>query len=371
MTEVVVTGLGAVTCHGFGVEALWDAVRAAGARSPEPPPDPCTPGSLGKIYRAPDPSLDGTGRVAGFASAAAREALAAAGFGELPADRAVALVLGSCMGETVPQRWGECGETVNAAGLPAAVADALGLLGAVYGVATACAAGGYALVLAADLIRAGEAEVVIAGGADGYSRAALGSFNRMNALDPLRCRPFDARRAGTVLGEGAGILVLESAAHARARGATPLAALIGAGLSCDAHHVTSPEPGGEQQARALRTATEPGPPGCVIPHGTGTRLNDEIESAVLREVVDGAAAYSLKALIGHTGGASAALAACVAVRILRTGAVPPNVPLDEPDPRCPLALSERSVALPDGASVLVNASAFGGGNAAFLLAAAR
>lgn len=367
MTGVVVTGLGAVTCHGFGVDVLWSAAEAGGVRPPGPVPDSYALVALPNVYVAPDPPTDAPGRVAGFALAAGHEALADAGLAGLPGDGSAALVLGSCMGETVPRHWGERDGYADAAALPAVVADGLGLVGTVLGVANACAAGGYALVLAAEMIRAGEADVVLAGGVDAYSRAALGCFNQLGALDPVRCRPFDADRAGTVLGEGAGMLVLESVAHASTRGARPLAALDGTGLSCDAHHVTAPEPGGAQLTRSIRAAASR-PPGCVIPHGTGTRLNDDVEATVLSKLFGAVPMYSLKALIGHTGGASAALAACVAVRMLAAGAVPPNVPLDEPDPRC--ALGQWPVPLPAGASVLVTASAFGGSNAAFLLAAA-
>ncbi|MEU5993606.1 beta-ketoacyl synthase N-terminal-like domain-containing protein [Spirillospora sp. NPDC047418] len=383
--EPVVTGVGAVTCFGYGAGTLWDAMAAATARPPDRPADPLARMELPLIHLVPgddngDDNGDGggaAGRAAGFALAAAGEALRDAGLAEAP-DAAV--VVGSCMGEVAVA---ERGRGATGAGwdpafrLAAAVGDRLGATGPNLSVANACAAGTFAVSAAADLIRAGEAELAVAGGSDGYSRVALGCFNRLGAVDPVRCRPFDRHRAGTIFGEGAGMLVLESRARAEARGAAVLARVGGAGWSCDAHHPTAPEPGGAQVARAAREALgDGGPPGCVIPHGTGTRLNDVQEAGALRAVIgpglDRVPLYSLKALIGHTGGASAAIAACAAVLMLRDGTVPPNVPLDDQDPDCAVWLPQSG---PErltgpGRRVLVNGYGFGGNNCSIVLEAA-
>ncbi|OMI33882.1 beta-ketoacyl synthase N-terminal-like domain-containing protein, partial [Streptomyces sparsogenes] len=260
----------------------------------------------------------------------------------------------------------------------------------------ACAASGYALSLAADLIRSGEADVVVAGGSEAYSRVGLACFNRLGAIDPERCRPFAADRRGTVFGEGAAVLVLESAEHARRRGVkTVYARLAGTGWSCDAHHATAPEPGGAQIERAMREAlreagalpdpgtagaatgpgavpggAEAGRLGFVVPHGTGTELNDVVEVRTLAAVLGAAAPltplYSLKALLGHTGGAAGAFAALAAALVLHHGTLPPNVPVGALDPECeaPLPTAPTPVTAPYG---LVNAYAFGGNNVSLVL----
>jgi 3-oxoacyl-[acyl-carrier-protein] synthase II len=387
--EVVVTGVGAVTCHGAGADTLWRAMTAAGTRLPDRPADPLARMDLPLISLVPDPDLTAE-RATRFASLAAAEALADAGLDTASLDTArTAVVLGSCMGEPGPNERGRGdGDWSPPFRLAAALAAELGLFATVHDIANACAAGAYALGIAADLVRAGEAEIVLAGGSDAYSRVALGCFNRLGAVDPERCRPFEKDRAGTVFAEGAGVLVVESAAHARARGALPqdpgapegpdrALRLAGVAWSCDADHPTAPRPDGEQIVRAMREAVGDAAHevGCVVPHGTGTRLNDVLESRALRQVLGERTAhvplYSLKALLGHCGGASAALAAVAAALILRHGAVPPNVPLKEQDPECEVLLPQgAAVPLPASARrVLVNAYGFGGNNASLVLAA--
>ncbi|MFB7187059.1 beta-ketoacyl-[acyl-carrier-protein] synthase family protein [Streptomyces sp. NPDC056230] len=385
--EVVVTGVGAVTCHGAGADTLWRAMTAAGGRRPERPADPLARMDLPLINLVPDLGPDpvpAAERATRFASRAAAEALADARHdaASLRACR-TAVVLGSCMGEPGPNERGR-GHGVHGDGfdwtppfrLAGRLASELGVFGPVHDIANACAAGGYALGIAADLIRAGEADVVIAGGSDAYSRVALGCFNRLGAVDPERCRPFESDRAGTVFAEGAGILVVESAAHAEARGVRPALRLSGTAWSCDAGHPTAPEADGEQIVRAMRQAVGDAPEtvGCVIPHGTGTRLNDVLESRALHQVFGPRAArvpvYSLKALLGHAGGASAALGAVAAALILRHGSVPANVPLKDQDPECEVLLPQgAAVPLPPSRRrVLVNAYGFGGNNASLVLA---
>jgi 3-oxoacyl-[acyl-carrier-protein] synthase II len=381
MSEVLVTGLGAVTCYGRGVEALWAAMSAARRRQPDRVVDPDGHMNLPLIHRVPDGSTvdnEDLGPAAALAVAAAEEAIEDAGLeAGLPTSRA-GVVLGSCMGETASR---ERGRSAPEAGgrppfeLAATVADRLGLYGAHVSLSNACAAGGFALSIAADMISEGEADVVVAGGADAYSRVAWACFDRLGAVDPVRCRPFDRHRRGTILSEGAGVLVLESRAHAERRGARVYAAFGGYGWSCDAHHLTAPEPSGRHLVRAMRDAMArggvAGRVGCVIPHGTGTRLNDVAESQALRAVFgptyERTPLYSLKALIGHTGGASAALAAVAAARMLRERYMPPNVPLDEQDPECAVHLPHTGVTPLTALVALVNAYAFGGNNTSFVL----
>ncbi|MBX6769456.1 MAG: beta-ketoacyl-[acyl-carrier-protein] synthase family protein, partial [Actinomadura rubrobrunea] len=233
MENVLITGLGAVTCHGGGRHALWSAMSGAAARAPDAVPDARGRMDLPLMHLVPDTDIPAApqrladaplGRAPRMAVAAAREALADAGLEEGSSQPAV--VIGTTMGDQGQREAdGEPGTPVFL--VASALGDALGLAGGHTSVSNACAASGYAISIAADMIRCGEADVVLAGGADAYSRVALACFNRMRAVDPVRCRPFDMHRSGTVFGEGAAMLVLESQTHARARGARAYARLAG------------------------------------------------------------------------------------------------------------------------------------------------
>ncbi|MGP3946181.1 beta-ketoacyl-[acyl-carrier-protein] synthase family protein [Streptomyces sp. 6N106] len=403
MDDVLVTGLGALSPLGTGVDAFWRGMHAADT-APVRVPDPLAHMDHPLMYLVPEADLpdgpeeqDGLplGRGSQFALAAAREAVADAGLAALPGPdasgatdagldpRRVAVALSTGMGDTdLHEGWwtGEApasGRWAPAFPLASVVGGWFGAQGLNTCVSNACAASGYALSMAADLIRSGEADVVIAGGAEAYSRVALACFNRLGAIDPERCRPFAAERRGTVFGEGAAVLVLESASHARARGArTVYGRLAGAGWSCDAYHPTAPEPSGEQIERAMRVALREagagtgsgagaesgsGGLGFVIPHGTGTALNDVVESQVLDALTPRTPLYSVKALIGHTGGAAGAFAALAASLVLHHKTLPPNVPVGTPDPECAVPLPSGSAPM-TGAYGLVNAYAFGGNN---------
>ena len=245
-----------------------------------------------------------------------------------------------------------------------------------YELSNACAGSGYAIAIGCDLIASGKADVVIAGGAESYSRVTIAAFNAMSALSKSGVsRPFDRNRDGVVLGEGAAVVILESAEHARSRRAQAYAMVSGSGWSCDAYHPIAPDPSGTQITRAMREAiqragvTAPDI-GCVIPHGTGTVHNDVIESRSLAAVFDGTAGavplYSLKASIGHLAGGSAAASVAVAAVGLRDGRLPGNVPVEDLDPACTVAVPTRPISL-GARSVMVNAYAAGGNNISLIL----
>jgi 3-oxoacyl-[acyl-carrier-protein] synthase II len=351
------------------------------------------------VYYVPDehvPSEDGwarpgaqraggpVGRATRFALEATRQAMTDAGLGDVAPSR-LAVAIGTGMGDAgLHEQWRLTGAPPMQQWTPefsvaAAVGAAIGAGGPNASISNACAASGFALSVAADLIESGEADVVVAGGAEGYSRVALGCFNRLGAIDPERCRPFDRERAGTVFGEGAAMLVLEAEEHALERGAPRVYARVaGAGWSCDAYHMTAPEPRGEQILRALRDALrraggDADAIGCVVPHGTGTELNDVVEANALRALLgprcDTVPLYSLKGLIGHTGGAAGAFAALASALILAHGEVPANVALGEQDPECDVLVAEEPLALV-GPLVVLNAYAFGGNNVSLALEAA-
>ncbi|MEU3370348.1 beta-ketoacyl-[acyl-carrier-protein] synthase family protein [Streptomyces sp. NPDC006711] len=395
--RVVVTGLGAISPLGSGVSAFWKGLASKGA-APRPVVDPDARMANRLMYLVPAADVpEGPERhahvelAAGprMAIAAAREAVADAGLDEAQRER-LSVVLGVEMGNAgqhEARRSAERGApSRRAAGrwspmtvTCAAVSAAIGATGGSTSFGNACAASGYAAAVAADMIRAGEADVVLTGGAEGPTRVGMGVFNRIGAADPVACRPFATDRQGTLFGDGAAMLVLEAAEHAEARGAKVYAELSAAAFSCDAHHPTAPDPGGVQAVRGMRGALaeaglRPDQVGGVVPHGTGTPLNDVVESEALREVFgahcDELPLFSLKAMIGHTAGVAGAFGVLTAALMLHHGQVPANAPVSAQDPRCAVWLPQDGPVPLSAPSVLVNAYAFGGNNVSLVLSAA-
>lgn len=257
----------------------------------------------------------------------------------------------------------------------ARIAIAHGIRGHSAAPVTACAAGAQAIAEGLRLIRAGEADVVLCGGSETPLHPTIASaFTNARALasrwdDPRQAsRPFDSRRNGFVLGEGSGVLILERADHARARGAAGYADLLGHGASTDAHHPTMPRPDGQGAAAAMRAALRsaglaPTDIGHVNAHGTGTPLGDTAEAAALRETFGAhhPAVASTKGATGHLLGASGAVEAAFSALAVARGTIPPTLNLDEPDPACRLDLVTRARTGPV-AAVLSNSFAFGGHN---------
>ncbi|MEU3049774.1 beta-ketoacyl synthase N-terminal-like domain-containing protein [Streptomyces sp. NPDC006984] len=382
-TDVFVTGIGAVSCLGGTAGEFWAGL---GTGAPRPVPVPGLTDRVPDVlaYRAPGgPSGDAgdpLGRATEFALRAAHEATADAGLSPVrTADMAV--VIGTSGGDG-GAREGQApagGSWRTPFSVAAAVGGALGSFGTNISVSNACAASGYALSVAVDLIRRDEAETVLVGGAEGLAWVPLAAFSRLGAADPELCRPFDERRQGTVFGEGAAMLVVQSA---RAAAGRPVyGRVLGTAWSCDAHHPTAPDPEGGQLVRVARDAlvaagSTPDEVGCVIPHGTGTPHNDELEYRVLREVlgerVGSTPLFSLKAFIGHTAGASAAFAAVSAALMARHGRIPANELVRHPDPACPVWLPPTARPLaPRRSDVLINAYAFGGSNFAMVFGGER
>jgi 3-oxoacyl-[acyl-carrier-protein] synthase II len=235
-------------------------------------------------------------------------------------------------------------------------------------VCSACSSGANAILLAAAWIRAGASSCVLAGGADGLCRLTYTGFGALAALDANPCRPFDRRRAGLNLGEGAAFLVLEPEEAARARGARPIVELRGWAVGAEAHHITNPERSGRTAARVMRAAlarAEIGPAELdyVNAHGTATPLNDPMEAAALHAClgaeVERVPVSSTKGQIGHTLGAAGAIEAAVTAMAIARGVLPPTAGLEEVDPECRLAhLTTARVAQPRAA--MSNSFGFGG-----------
>ncbi|GAA1866440.1 beta-ketoacyl synthase N-terminal-like domain-containing protein [Myceligenerans crystallogenes] len=379
-----VSGIGAVCHAGATISEMWDGMNT-GVASPTTVRDTYMDAPVRVLYLSAGSEHERDGAFPGAARSragrvavrAAAEAVRDAGAGPDPAR--TGLVIGSCMGtsgESERVREEGAGQAPGIYSIGADVAAELGLQGPVLNVANACAAGAYAVGHAADLIASGECDRVVVVGVESYSRVALACFNQMSALDPATCRPFAADRAGTDFGEGAGALVLDrvpddAVVPSPGAGASGTEVfLTGAGFSCDAGHATAPAADGVQARRAFDAAlgqagTDRARIGLVVPHGTGTTLNDQVEAELLADLwpepADAPPVYSAKALIGHTGGGAGALAAVMAVKCLREGKVPANLDVGELMPQMEGYLHDSPVPVAD--SAVVNAYAFGGNNA--------
>ncbi len=395
--QVVITGLGAITPLGVGARTLheqWAAgvcgiVDGAGAASEFEPSDHL---SVKEVRR-----LD---RFAQFAVVAAEEALGEAGWLDgLPYDPLrVGCVVASGIGgiQTVIAQHNvlrdKGAKLVSPLGIPqlmgnaatAAVSMKYGLRGQSFGIVSACSAGAHAIGSALRMIQYGDADAVVAGGAEAALTAfASASFAAMQALSPSgMSRPFDARRDGFVMGEGAGVVVLEEAEAASARGANILGYLAGYGSTTDAYHLTAPEPTGRPAAMAIELALkdaglDPDEIDYVNAHGTSTPLNDAAETAALKLALGEARAKqipvsSTKSAIGHLLGAAGAVEAIATVRTLQTGMIAPTLGYEVPDPELDLDYvpdEARPLVTGNGhpPAALSNSFAFGGHNVALVI----
>ena len=261
------------------------------------------------------------------------------------------------------------------------VAIQTGAKGTNFGISSACATAGHALGEAAEIIRRGDAEVIIAGGAEApVTRIGLAAFDSMRALsrrndEPGRAsRPFDAERDGFVLAEAAGILVLESLEHAVKRDAHIYAEVSGYGSTADAYHITAPSEGGEGAARAMRAAIrqaglKPADVDYINAHGTSTPHNDRTESRAIRSVFGDRVppVSSTKSMTGHLIGASGAVEAIICIKTILEGCLPPTINYECPDPDCDLDYVPN-VARPKRVNAAMsNSLGFGGLNTALVV----
>jgi 3-oxoacyl-[acyl-carrier-protein] synthase II len=404
--QVVITGFGAVTPVGNDRETTWRNLVAGNSGV-----GPITAFDASDLtvriaaeVRDFDPAqyldrrrLRRTARFAQFAIAAAREAVhdARLDIGD-GADAGVvinAAVAGFDTVEAAARRLVD-GQPLSPYFVPSSLTNMpacevsidLGVHGPVHAGAFACASGSEALLRARQLILAGEAEAVIAGGTDAgitpVTFAGLipsGALSRRNDDPAGASRPFDTERDGFVYGEGAVIAVVESAEHAAARGATPYAVLAGGALTADAFHVTAPEPAGKYAAEAIRLAVRragisPADIDYICAHATGTVAGDRAETRAIRQALghaaDRAVVSSPKSMTGHLIGAAGALSAMTSSLAIRDGVVPPTINLKTPDPQCDLD-HVRNVArqLPVRAAI-TNTFGFGGQNCVTVLTAA-
>jgi len=395
--RVVITGLGAVTPLGIGARPLHERwaegtcgiVDGAGACTEFEPKEHL---SVKEIRR-----LD---RFSQLAVVAAAEAIQQAGWGEeLPYDPLrIGCVIGTGIGgiQTVETQHDVMRDTganrVSPLGIPmympnagaAAVSMRYGLRGQMYGVVSACSGGAHAIGSALRMIQYGDADAALAGGAEAtLTEFGFACFNALQALSPTGIsRPFDARRDGFVMGEGAGVLVLEEASAAEARGATILGEIAGYGATADAFHLTAPEPHGGPAAQAIELAMRdaeltPADISYVNAHGTSTQLNDAAETLALKLAFGEDRARqipisSTKSAIGHLLGAAGAVEAIATIETLETRIIPPTLGYEVPDPELDLDYvpGEARPLIPanGGPPVAIsNSFAFGGHNVALVL----
>jgi 3-oxoacyl-[acyl-carrier-protein] synthase II len=354
-----------------------------------------TQGAEVKAFRAADylVRLDpaGMGRASQFATAAARLAIADAQLDVSAVDPERAGVsMGTTSGE--PNEIERFDDHVVAATIerirpefiasypchviPARVAGEVGFAGVNMTIPTACAAGNYAIAYACDVLRAGRADVMLAGGADAFSRITYTGFARLGAIAPDICQPFDRNRKGMVPGEGAAVLVLEPLTQALARGARIYAEVAGYGLSCDAHHITAAHPEGDGAARAMEKALahcglQPDQVSYISAHGTGTPTNDQRETVAVKRVFKEAAycipISSIKSMLGHTMGAASAIEAAACALATFSDRIPPTMHLEEPDPECDLDYVPNAARAHTVHVAMNNAYAFGGNNSSVIL----
>jgi 3-oxoacyl-[acyl-carrier-protein] synthase II len=263
------------------------------------------------------------------------------------------------------------------------VAIQLGIKGPVNSGVSACASGLTSLGDAARRVAWGDADVMLAGGAEsvttplsiaGFSR--LGALSKKNDTPEKACAPFDAERDGTVIGEGAAVLVLETLGHALGRNAPILAEVLGYGLTCDAYHTAAPDPSGDGAARAMSNALRDGgasPDGVdyICAHGTGTELNDTSETRAIK-IALGERAYavpvsSIKGAVGHMIGAAGAISTVAGVQAILTGLVPPTINYQTPDPECDLDYVPNVARETTVNTVMINSFGLGGQNACLVL----
>ena len=401
MRRVVITGVGLVTPIGAGRELFWKNLTAGanGIGPVESFDTSAFPVHIGAEVKNFDASgyvrrrsPDALGRGSQLAVAAARMALEDSGIEVSGRDRSrIGVSMGTTSGEPgMVERYNDARKANGLESVPADIgpkypcnvvpsniAIEFDLRGPCLMIPTACAAGNYAIGYGFDMIRSGRTDLMLAGGADAFSRIPYMGFARLGAIAPERCQPFDKSRKGMVPGEGAAVLVLEPLEDALARGATIYSEVLGYGVSCDSHHMTAAHPQGDGAIRAMAMALKESGRRTdeveyISAHGTGTPTNDRVEAIAVRTLFAAHAPKvpmsSIKSMIGHTMGAASAIEAVACSLAIHTGMIPPTMNFEEPDEGSELDYVPNQARETHPRLVLNNAYAFGGNNASLCLA---
>jgi len=393
MPRVVITGLGMISALGRNVSENWAALSEGRSgialiESVDASSLKFKNGAEIRGFHPEEHSLkpDYLDRFAQFAAVAAREAVQSAGLTFTPELGArSAVITGSCVGGQNTQDtgfvelYGKKNPRVNPMTIPRTMANAgasaisteFGIRGPVYTISTACSSSNHAMGQAFWLVRSGAVEVAITGGSEApFSYGSLKAWEAMRVVSPETCRPFSRDRKGLILGEGAGMLVLESLERAQARGAEILGEIVGFGMSSDAGHITKPSAEGAAMAMeaAMRDAQmSPMEIGYINAHGTGTTLNDATETQAIKLALGlqakNVAVSSTKSMHGHALGGAGALEAVATVMALKNGVLPPTANYNERDPECDLDVIANCARQQQVEYAMSNSFAFGGLNA--------
>lgn len=411
--RIVVTGMGALTPLGNDAGQFWEGLLAgrSGLRKVtafDPEALPCKVAGEVVDFNPADwmdaKDAKRNDRFTQFAVAASRMAMTDAGLetNKLADPVRFGCILGSGIGglDTIEKQtfrlWESGPRRVSPFMIPmlisnmasGVVAIEVGAMGPNYGIVSACATASHAIGDCLRILRAGEADVMLAGGSEAsITQLGFAGFCNMKAMgtgfngDPEKAsRPFDARRDGFIMGEGSGVLVLETLEHARARGARILCEVAGHAATCDAYHITSPDPSGRGLQACIRNCLkdariEASEVDYINAHGTSTPYNDKTESAAIK-VVFGEHAYKLKvsstkSMTGHLLGAAGGIEAIACIQTIRTGRIPPTTNYEHPDPECDLNfVPNRAIEHPVRVA-LSNNLGFGGHNATVAFKAFR
>jgi 3-oxoacyl-[acyl-carrier-protein] synthase II len=395
--RVVVTGLGVVSSVGIGKERFWESIingRSGISRveSFDTSKLRCHYAGEIKDFRAdefiPRRLIPFLGRTSQFAISASILALKDARLRQKDLEKKRAGVfIGTTMGERPMEesidKWVKEGvERIDkqmvlqatANNISTNVANYFRIQGPNYLIPTACAAGNYAIGYAFDLIKKGDIDYAIAGGGESFSKLAFSGFHRLYAMAPERCQPFDKNRKGMILGEGAGILILESLESALSRGVRIYAEILGYGLSCDAYHITTGHVEGIQKVikKAMEDAgIDADDIDYISAHGTGTPGNDRVECSAIKKVLGerykGIPISSIKSMIGHTMGAASAIEALTCCLVVSEDIIPPTINFETPDPYCDIDCVPNKARIKNVRVVLNNAFAFGGNNSCLVI----
>lgn len=397
MRKVVVTGIGVVSSIGIGTEKFWKNLLAGTSGiSPVEQFDTSTHKrhNAGEIKNF-DPTRFIKSRNIKFYGRASQMAILATKLALKDADIAAkdlrteesAVIIGATMPEGSTLDFSseklirKQGENVTKTHLlnnfPPSLCRNIGMFFKIKGnnllIPCACAAGNYSMGYGFDLIKRGDIDLAVVGGAEALSRVAYQGFQRIYAMAPEICAPFDKNRKGMMLGEGAGVLIIESEERAKRRNASVYAEVKGYGLSCDAFHITIPKRTGVKKAmeKAIKNCDlTPGDIDYISAHGTGTGQNDKEESAAVNELFGPrkVPVSSIKSMLGHTMGAASAIEAAVCCLAIKHQEIPPTINFNTPDPDCDIDCVPNQSRKIKITHVLNNSFAFGGNNSCVVFA---
>lgn len=401
--RVVITGMGLVSSLGNTLDDFWKALISGKSgiskvSSLDTSAYPHHYGGEAREFNSrrilSDAETKVYGRASQFSIVAAYDALVDSGLYEKLAElrKHIGVVMGTTFGEAhvveeatrfLVQNNGTEGQNrLNLKQYPphilsVNIAKKFGFCGPNLVIPTACAAGNYAVAYAASLIKTGKSEIMIAGGADPFSRVSFSGFSRLGVMADDRCQPFDRNRKGMLVGEGAAIMILENYESARSREVRIYGEILGYGLSCDANHMTIPEVGGitsVMEKSVKNSGIGVKDVDYICAHGTGTMVNDKTESLAIRKVFyergNQVPVSSIKSMLGHTMGAASALEAIASVLAINNNELPPTINYETPDPECDIDCVPNKSRKKKTDVVLNNSFAFGGNNACVVLARA-